>query len=329
MRDYLSQIDPASGLPACRLDASGQPIPVQVHDAALGIIALAAAGQHDRADGLMRAVLTWRDGDGRVQPILGTTHPEALHATAFARFRGHVSAILAASCTVSGIPDDLLDWAQRVCTNGPVVYASSVQWGTFRFGDGTLLGQTLGDGILLLRETGALGLALFNEGMRRGRADLIAAAHQAALHIAAAFRSDFTPTVYATAVGLRRASSLPDAEAYALAGLLALRLYQHDATDELLDQLNRAATAHLTERGLYMGYGDPRPTIFAAAFQHAAGRCGTARTTLRGIDPARTPSGALTGVLRSRAGEYEMSASFAAEVCRLPSFLNGVTHAAV
>lgn len=322
IKDFLGLAPVREGVPAPRVTPGEPPGPQRVLDLSVAVAALAAAGQTTRAGTLMAQVVGTVTG-GRVGTyILGTGDTEPLTNPRF-RLTTHLWALLAGSCS-TGIPDALLTPAVTLAQNGPVVLSNVVQWATFRYGDGTLLGEPREGRTMLLRETALLGLALYNEGQRRGDPALITAAHSLALYIPANFRSDFTPTIYAPLIRHAAASASPDAEAYALAGLLCHRLGFFDVADELLTQLERAGAARLTRAGHAFTYGTVRQTVLAAAYQHVSGQYGLSRATLRGMKPLRVTSGAYAVALTDDDGTCDLAASHAAEVCQKPRFLASV-----
>lgn len=320
MRDYLAAVDGA-GAPVLRRDSLFDPLPVSSQDAALAIMSLMAMGETARAGTLAADVLAGLEGVRIPAYPYVQVGEQSVQFTQFGQFGGHIAMLLALSCTPQGIPADLLTDALTLAPDGLVVWDTVVRWGTFELGDGTRLGEKTGDRSALLRETAMLGLAFYNEGMRSGNAAMIGAAYRAAATLESTYRSDFSPTVYATAVSVGRASLQPDAAAYAYAGLLAHRLNLHDLTDAMLGQINRCATARLTPHGVYAGFGSPRATLMVAALMHAAGEYGRARDTLRGTVAARVPTGPHTGILMDTQEDYDLSATQAAEVFRRPAFM--------
>ena len=317
MRDFLA----ADGgtVPVLRRDSRGEPVAASSQDVAMAVISLAAMGRGEAASELAGIALESREG-GKVAPFpLPGPDASSRHASEFGKFGGHLYMLMAASCTPGGVPDDLLSDAYDLAPDGLVVWDTALKWGTFKYGEARF-GEKTGEKAALMRESAVLGLTFYNEARRRRDAALMAAALRTCQVIQSAFRSDFSPVIYATSLSLGRASSVPDAEAYALAGLLSIRLRHHALTDELLEQMERGGTAHMVAQGHAVGYGRPRGAVMATAFQAAAGEHGLARATARGSAPLRVQSGPLTATFMD-GREYDIASTQAAEVCRRPEFL--------
>jgi hypothetical protein len=327
LTDYLSMFPASGGVPVTRPTGGGQVTAQRTSDLGLMMVACSAAGLFDPVSAIRTQLLASVVG-GRIAGYVGVSdsRPAPVSSGLYALY-SHLWALLGMSTGPLGVPAALItDLLALTAAHSLIVFDREVEWGAFKFGDGTQYGVDLSTAYVM-RESAIAGLILNNEALRTGSATLLDASWRIMLAIVATFRSGENPRTFATAVSRQQASTHPDAEAYALAGILALRFGMHDVVDALLGELERCAVAQVMDRGLATGYAHVnaaavsiRSTALAGAFYYAAMEIGMGRGTVRGVGPYRVMSGPLARLLMDLEG-VDMAATLALDVCAVPTFL--------
>jgi hypothetical protein len=326
LTDYISMFALPGGIPATRPSAGVQTAAQRTSDLGLMMAATSAAGYETYAENIRALIISSVGTDGRIPGYLNITDNTPATAGLY-KLYAHLWALLGMSCTQGGLTLSLRQGLIGLVTGGVIIFNHSVEWGEFKFGDGTTYGEDL-DTAYVLRETALAGLALHNEAIRTQDATLLDVAWRVALNMVAVFRSNANPNTFATAVARHQASTAPDAEAYALAGLLALRFSMHEVVDVLLSELERCAVSQVTDQGLGTGYAHVnapvvsiRSSALASAFYYAAMETGMGRGAITGLRPYRLLNGPSARLLMDMEG-VDVAGTLAADVAPLPQFLN-------